>query len=185
MADVVVAAVVIFLAELGDKTQLVVLTAGSRHRTTSVLAALAVAIAILEALAVTVGGALDRLLPDDLVTLGAGLLFLAFAVITWRDRDGDDDELGATGRASLLGLVTAFVVAELGDKTMLGTASLAASRNPVAVWIGATIGFWAVTALAVFAGAWLARRVHPRTLTRVGAAAFAAVGVATLLSLAW
>ena len=84
MGDVATAFVVVFLAELGDKTQLVALTLGGRYPPLKVLAVLGVAIAILQTLSVTVGVLVAEAVPDRAVAVGAGLLFLGFAVWTWR-----------------------------------------------------------------------------------------------------
>jgi Ca2+/H+ antiporter, TMEM165/GDT1 family len=81
--------------------------------------------------------------------------------------------------ASAFGLV---FLAELGDKTQLTTAALAADHGALPVWIGATLGLFGATLLALVAGRFLADRVSERTLGRIGAVAFAAVGVFTLTS---
>ena len=181
VGDVVAAFVVVFLAELGDKTQLVALTVAGRYPPRQVLLALGVAIAVLQTLSVTVGAALSRLVPDRAIAIGAGLLFLGFAVWTWRSADqGDEPEEADVGRTGLVGVATAFFLAELGDKTMLTTAGLAADRGAVPVWIGSFAAMLAATALAVLAGRSLTQRVEPGVLRRVGAAAFAIVGVLTL-----
>ena len=122
--------VVVFLAELGDKTQLVALTLGGRYPPLKVLAVLGVAIAILQTLSVTVGVLVAEAVPDRAVAVGAGLLFLGFAVWTWRTATDEDDEVAsAPGRAGLISVGVAFFLAELGDKTMLTTAGLAADRG--------------------------------------------------------
>ena len=181
MADVLAAFAVVFLAELGDKTQLVALTLAGRYPAGKVLAVLGTAILLLQTLSVTAGALISRAVPDRAIAAGAGLLFLGFAVWTWRsaeetDRDDDAD----AGRAGLVSVAVAFFLAELGDKTMLTTAGLAADRGAVPVWIGSLAAMLAATALAVIAGKALMRRVAPRTLRRVGAGAFAVVGIITL-----
>ena len=183
---VVTAFAVVFLAELGDKTQLVALTLAGRYRATSVLLALGGAIAVLQTLSVTAGALISRAVPDRAIAIGAGLLFCGFAVWTWRGaaaRDDDDHEVDA-GRGGLLGVAIAFFLAELGDKTMLTTAGLAADRGAVGVWIGSFAAMLTATALAVVAGRALTRRLSPAALARAGAVAFAVVGVATLVSAA-
>jgi Ca2+/H+ antiporter, TMEM165/GDT1 family len=179
MADVLTAFAVVFLAELGDKTQLVALTLAGRYRARQVLGVLGVTIALLSLLSVTAGALLAEVLPDTAIGIGAGLLFLGFAVWTWRS-GGEDDDAPEPGRAGLVGVAGAFFLAELGDKTMLTTAGLAADRGPVEVWIGAFAALFAATALAVAAGSALTRRVGRTALARVGAIAFAVVGVATI-----
>jgi putative Ca2+/H+ antiporter (TMEM165/GDT1 family) len=182
MADVLAAFVVVFLAELGDKTQLVALTLAGRYPAVKVLAALGAAIAVLQTLSVTAGALISEAVPDRAIAVGAGLLFLGFAAWTWRAAEDDDDEAEreATPRGGLLSVAVAFFLAELGDKTMLTTAGLAADRGAVPVWFGSFGAMLAATALAVLAGQLLTKRIRPDTLRRVGAVAFAVVGVATL-----
>jgi putative Ca2+/H+ antiporter (TMEM165/GDT1 family) len=187
VADILTAFAVVFLAELGDKTQLVALTLAGRYPAVKVLAALGAAIAVLQTLSVTAGALISEAVPADAIAVGAGLLFLGFAVWTWRsaDEDEDRDEARALApRAGLVSVAVAFFLAELGDKTMLTTAGLAADRGAVPVWIGSFAAMLAATALAVVAGKALTRRVKPDTLRRIGAGAFAVVGVLTLASVA-
>jgi putative Ca2+/H+ antiporter (TMEM165/GDT1 family) len=180
MGDVATAFVVVFLAELGDKTQLVALTLASRYPARQVLLALGAAIVVLQTISVTAGALLSRVVPDRALAIGAGLLFLGFAVWTWRTADDDPEAHETAGRGGLLSVTGAFFVAELGDKTMLTTAGLAASLGAVPVWIGSFVAMMTATALAVLAGRALTRRVHPPVLRRIGAGAFAVVGVLTL-----
>ena len=65
MTDVAVAFVVVFLAELGDKTQLVALTLAGRHPAMRVLLALGAAIAVLQTLSVTVGALVSEAAPES------------------------------------------------------------------------------------------------------------------------
>lgn len=183
MGDVLAAFAVVFLAELGDKTQLVALTLAGRYQAHKVLAALGTTIVLLQTLSVTAGALISQAVPDRAIAVAAGLLFLGFAVWTWRSADGDDDA-DSVGRAGLASVAVAFFLAELGDKTMLTTAALAADRGHVPVWIGSLAAMLAATALAVLAGRALTRRIAPATLRRLGAIAFLTVGVATLVGAA-
>jgi putative Ca2+/H+ antiporter (TMEM165/GDT1 family) len=181
VGDVGAAFAVVFLAELGDKTQLVALTLAGRYPAGRVLVALGAAIAVLQTLSVTAGSLVSRTVPDRAVAVGAGLVFVAFGIVTWRSADEDEQEAGpSAGQAGLLSVATAFFLAELGDKTMLTTAGLAADRGAVPVWLGSFVAMLAATTLAVVAGRALTRRVRPRVLRRAGAIAFLAVGVLTL-----
>lgn len=184
MADIAAAFAVVFLAELGDKTQLVALTLAGRYPAAKVLLALGAAIALLQTLSVTAGALVSEVVPERAIAVGAGLLFLGFAVWTWRSADEDDDERPTAGRAGLAGVAGAFFLAELGDKTMLTTAGLAADRGAVPVWVGSFAAMLAATTLAVVAGRSLTRRVRPATLRRVGAGAFLVVGLLTLATAA-
>ena len=186
MGDVATAFVVVFLAELGDKTQLVALTLGGRYPPLKVLAVLGVAIAILQTLSVTVGVLVAEAVPDRAVAVGAGLLFLGFAVWTWRTATDEDDEVAsAPGRAGLISVGVAFFLAELGDKTMLTTAGLAAARGALPVWIGSLRGHAHRHRAGGRSPASRCRATcSPSTLRYFGAIAFAVVGVATLVGAA-
>ena len=184
VGEVATAFAVVFLAELGDKTQLVALTLAAQHKAARVLVALVAAIAVLQTLSVTAGALISRALPDRAIAVGAGVLFLGFAMWTWRGRHADDDDGSGDGSrsAGLFGIAAAFFLAELGDKTMLTTAGLAADHGAVPVWIGSFGAMVASTVLAVLVGRSLTARVRASTLRTVGAATFAVIGLVTLAS---
>lgn len=184
MESLLAALGLVFVAELGDKTQLVALGFGARHRLAPVLTGVVIAYMATNLLSVVVGGLLGATLPTRAIGLGGGVLFLGFAAWTlWKD-DGDGDEEGAaTGNGSIvLSVATAMFVAELGDKTMLATATLAAQGNPVLVWIGATVGIILAGTLGVLLGRVFGARL-PERATRIGSAVlFAAFGLALIVT---
>ena len=174
----VVAFGVVFVAELGDKSQLLALTLATRYRALPVLAGLALAAAGLMVLAVAAGAALSAALPTEALSVVGGLAFLVFAVLTLRDDDADADDGGdivSRGRQpGVLTVAGAFAVAELGDKTMLATLALAATNGVVGTWVGATAGMVAASSLAVLVGSQLGARL-PERAVRIGAALMFAV----------
>jgi Ca2+/H+ antiporter, TMEM165/GDT1 family len=174
----------VFIAELGDKTQLVALGFGARHRLAPVITGVVIAYMATNLLSVVVGGLLGATLPTRAIGLGGGVLFLGFAAWTlWNDDDEEDEEGATTGHRSIvLSVATAMFVAELGDKTMLATATLAAQGNPVLVWIGATIGIVLAGTLGVLLGRVFGARL-PERATRIGSAVlFAVFGLALIVT---
>ena len=183
MGSLLAALGIVFLAELGDKTQLVALGFGARHRLGPVLAGVALAYAATNLLSVVVGGLLGAALPTRALGLGGGVLFIGFALWSLRPEDDDEDaEVEAAGRRGrvVLSVALAMFVAELGDKTMLATATLAAQGNPVLVWIGATIGIILSGSVGVFVGRATGARLPERTIRIGSAALFAAFGIALI-----
>jgi Ca2+/H+ antiporter, TMEM165/GDT1 family len=181
----------VFVAELGDKTQLVALGFGARHRLSPVLVGVTIAYAVTNLMSVLVGGLLGVALPVRAIGLMGGLLFLGFAAWTLRNANADPGEAGeADGggdvaidhRSIVLSVAGAMFVAELGDKTMLATATLAAQGNPVHTWVGATAGIILSGVLGVLLGRVFGARL-PEQATRVGSAAlFAVVGAVLLVA---
>lgn len=184
MGSLLAALGLVFVAELGDKTQLVALGLGARHRLGPVLAGTVVAYAAANLLSVTIGGLLGAALPTRQIGIGGGVLFLALAVWSLRSGDADADadaDAVAEGRPSVfLAVAGAMFVAELGDKTMLATSTLAAQGDPVLTWIGATLGIVASGVLAVLVGRALGTRLPERVLRTGSAALFALFGVALI-----
>ena len=182
MDAVALALATVFVAELGDKSQLVALTFAARHKALPVLAGIAVACAVLQAMAVGVGALLQNALPERPVEVVGGVVFLLAAAWTLRSDDDEDEDIKVTATRSVaLAAGTAFFVAELGDKTQLATLALATTNGIVATWIGATIGEILADALAVVVGSKLGARIPERPLQLVSAAAFALFGVLLLL----
>ena len=177
------ALVLVFVAELGDKTQLVALGFGARYRLLPVMTGLVLGYAAVNLVSVVVGGLLGATLPTQLVGIGGGILFIGFAVWTLRGDDHADD--GDAPREDIGGRVVltvavAIFVAELGDKTMLATATLAAASDPVLVWIGATTGIILAGMLGVLVGRFLGTHLPERAIRIGSAVLFAVFGVALI-----
>jgi putative Ca2+/H+ antiporter (TMEM165/GDT1 family) len=188
----------VFVAELGDKTQLVALGFGARHRLGPVLLGVAIAYAVSNLLSVVVGGLLGVALPVRAIGLAGGVLFLGFAAWTLRDAEadapGEEAGIDGRGRATVAGrasvasrsivllVATAMFLAELGDKTMLATATLAAQGSPVHTWVGATVGIILSGMLGVLAGRVFGARLPERVTRLCSAALFALFGVVLLVA---
>ena len=178
--------VLIFLAELPDKTAFATALLAARRRPLAVFLGAAGAFAVQSLVAVAFGGVLS-LLPARAVRAGAGLLFLGFAWAMWTREDEAPGETAETdGRGGFARDMTAsfavIFIAEWGDLTQLATAALAAKRGrPLTVFLAATAALVCVAALAVAAGHRLKSRFDPRRLEKAAAVLFAAVGLYFLL----
>jgi Ca2+/H+ antiporter, TMEM165/GDT1 family len=172
---------VIFLAELGDKSQLMALAFAARYPALPVLIAITLATALVHAGSVLLGATVATALPTNVISIVAGLAFLGFALWTLRgDRLGEADEARASRASTGSVIVTvgsAFFLAELGDKTMLATVTLATHEDAFGTWLGSTAGMVAADTIAIGLGKVLGARLPERAI-RVGAAvAFVVFGV--------
>jgi len=160
----------IFVAELGDKTQLVALTLATRFRAGVVLAGIFVATLLVHLLSVAIGGFTGTVLPSGWIELLSGLAFIGFGLWTIRGDQLDEDKGAMKSLTSPFLIVTiTFFLAELGDKTMLGTVTLAASYSWAPVWIGSTLGMVLSDGLAIWVGQALGKKLPERSI-KIGAA---------------
>jgi putative Ca2+/H+ antiporter (TMEM165/GDT1 family) len=81
-------------------------------------------------------------------------------------------------------LVTTFgliFLAEMGDKTQLAAITMVAkTREPLAVFVGASLALVAVSLIGVAVGAVLVNYINPDYLRRAAAVAFIVIGVLML-----
>jgi Ca2+/H+ antiporter, TMEM165/GDT1 family len=189
-AAILVSFGVVFLAELGDKSQLMTMTYALRHRWLVVLSGVAIASLLVHGLSVTIGHFLGLSLRERPIAFGAAIAFLCFAVWTWRDGRIDDDPEALTAvepRHVLFAVISSFVLAELGDKTMLATVTLASEHNWAGVWAGATAGMVLADGVAIAVGAVLHRRLPERFLHGLASLLFLLFGLWLLMdgALGW
>jgi len=188
-----IAFVLTFLGELPDKSLFASLILGTRYRPLYVWAGVAAAFTVHVGIAVTAGRLL-ALLPQHLVDGVVATLFLAGAayllVTSFRQQQPEEPDAARQGGppmsfARVAGTSFAVVfLAEWGDITQLTAANLAAKYDPLPVFVGATLGLWAVAAIAVNIGAkslslipmaWVRRITAVILLALGGYTAFAAL----------
>lgn len=186
MTAALTAFAVVFVAEFGDRTQLLLLALATRHRAAPVVGGLLVGYGLMTVVAVALGAAIGAALPETVVHVGSGLVFLAFAAWTLlggedEDEDHVDDRPQRHPLALLASIAGAIMLSELGDKSMIATATLAADGDPLPVWLGATAGILSAGGIGVVAGRLLADRLRPDVLRWASAGLFTLFGIATLV----
>jgi Ca2+/H+ antiporter, TMEM165/GDT1 family len=191
---------VIFLMEMGDKSQLAVLSLAARtQRTLAVFIGASLGLAAVTAPAVAAGGVAAELVPAEwlsriagAVFIGIGLLILWSAWTRGGEKEGEEvspgwiDRFIEQGRPWTIGLGTfgLMFLLEMGDKTQIAAMGLTAQTgSPVAVFIGAALAMTVVTGLAVIVGMAVVRVVPVRWITVGAGAVFVIIGVLTLAGL--
>jgi len=178
---------VIFIAELPDKTAFATLLMATRGRPFAIFVGVAGAFVVQSAIAIAFGGLLG-LLPEHWVHLAAGILFIAFAIHTWRAHEEEEttienESAALSERTQFLKTVSkSFVVifiAEWGDLTQIATASLAAKFHESlwTVFTAATLALWSVTAIAVLIGHKVKHLINTEILKKLSVLVFTIVGL--------
>jgi putative Ca2+/H+ antiporter (TMEM165/GDT1 family) len=133
-----VATILITLAELGDKTQLLALALACRYRAWQVIVGIFVATLAVHLLSTLAGQLVGDVIPKFWLSVVTGLLFIGFGVWTLRG-EKDEEETDRTGGrfGPILTVAIAFFLAELGDKTQIMTITIAADPAAVLRTLGA------------------------------------------------
>ncbi|WP_081706076.1 TMEM165/GDT1 family protein [Nocardia sp. CNY236] len=187
IATVVLSIGAVFLAELGDKSQLMAVTFALRYRWWVVLGGIATATAGVHLISVAVGYSLGAALPGRVISLIAAVTFLAVGVWTLREHSGHVDEqappkAARAATAPFLVVLSAFLLAELGDRTMFATAALATDYHWLGVWLGSTIGMVAADALAIVISILIGKHIPEHAIGIGSGLLFLSIGSATLLA---
>ena len=172
MSAFLLSVAVIFVAELGDKSQLMALTFATRYPWVPVLIGITAATALVHAVSVLIGAVLGATIPTRALTVLAAVAFVAFGLWTLRgDKLSDTDVERAEQPTSHVALAVGgvFFLAELGDKTMFATITLATREGLFGTWLGSTVGMVAADALAIALGRALGTRL-PERAVKIGAA---------------
>jgi putative Ca2+/H+ antiporter (TMEM165/GDT1 family) len=170
---------VVFLAELGDRSQLITMTYALRFRWWVVLPGVALAAFLVHGVSVTIGHFLGASLPARPMAFASAIAFLIFAAWAWREGAADDEAVSSSPepRFALLTVVSSFALAEMSDKTTLATVTLASDHDWAGVWIGSTLGMVLADALAIGAGMLLHRRLPQQLLHVLASGLFLMFGL--------
>lgn len=174
-----------FIAEMGDKTQLMLIALTSKYKLRDIILGTAAAILVLNGLAVLAGVLVSEFIPDWLIKTIAALAFLYFAASTIAVDDDDEEE--GSGKSKIkfapLAVFFTFFIAELGDKTQLTAITFGANEGMSAalvVWIGCSLGLFAADILGMLVGYLLKSKIPDGLLNTLAFAIFSIFGVYTL-----
>lgn len=173
-----------FIAEMGDKTQLMLIALTSKYKLKDIIFGTAVAILVLNGLAVLAGGLVSEFIPGWLIKTVAALAFLYFAASTIAGDDEEEEE-GGNSKIKLapFAVFCTFFVAELGDKTQLTAITFGANEGmeaAIVVWIACSLGLFAADILGMLVGYLLKSKTPEGLLNTLAFVIFSVFGVYTL-----
>lgn len=173
-----------FIAEMGDKTQLMLIAMTSRFKLRDILIGTAAAVLVLNGLAVLVGSVVSSLIPLWLIRLLAACAFLYFAWSSLRGEEDGEEQVKEKGSGlAVLSVFLTFFAAELGDKTQLTAITFAMSEgkaHAVTVWLACSIGLFAADLAGMAVGSVLKSRLPEGFLGWLAFVIFAVFGIVTL-----
>ncbi len=174
----------VFIAEIGDKTQLLSLFLVTRfHRHALIILGITLATLVNHGLSALLGAWVASWLPPAWVPWLVAVSFIAIALwLLFPDKD-DCGESRLLGLGAFLATTIMFFLAEMGDKTQIATVVLAA-RFDATFWVitGSTIGMLLANIPVILAGRWLMERLPLATARIAASLLFVLLAVITVIA---
>ncbi|MBF8983226.1 TMEM165/GDT1 family protein [Lutibacter sp. B2] len=172
--------ILIFMAEMGDKTQILAMAFATQFKIHQVLLGIFIGSLLNHGIAVGVGSYISDIIPIGAIQIVAGFLFIGFALWTLKG-DEDEDANHKNFFGPILTVAIAFFIGELGDKTQLTAITLAADANfPIFVLMGTVLGMVFTSTLGIFVGSKIGDKVPKITIKIVSSAVFMLCGITKL-----
>jgi len=182
VVSIIPAFLLILLAELGDKTQLAVISLSCRYSAVPVFVGAMLGFLLVDGLSIVLGASLLGFLPMQWIAAGSGIIFILFGIIGFLSKDKKDLK---PRKASKLPILTSFLLItlnELGDKTQVAAIALAAETSAIPVLLGVMLAFTLLTGTAVTIGGRFLSRA-PLKWLRIGMTTlFVLLGIVSILS---
>lgn len=160
MGDFLRALLLIFIAEMGDKTQIMAMAFATKYRVQQILVGVAVGSFLNHGIAILLGSLLNKVIPIEGLQLVAGVLFIAFGLMSLSIAEEEEAEQGFKRYGAIATVAIAFFLGELGDKTQLTAMTLATdSLHPSMTLLGTVTGMVVVSLVGIFVGAKLGDKV--------------------------
>lgn len=178
--------VTIGLAELGDKTQLLVLSMAMKGKFWVVLGGALSAFLLLTVLAATLGSLLASVLPLEYVETGAAIVFILLGLwMLYKTLRKEEEEEENAGNMSFWSVFSLMFIAELGDKTQIATLGMAARfpSFPIMVFLGSFLGLALVTLIGIIIGRTAAEHIPRKLISLIASVFFIAFGILSLLNI--
>jgi len=186
LSEFAAAFILVALLELGDKTQLLLISLATKHPPLPLIAGAAIGETAVTAIGVGIGVAIIAVVPVLALKLVSGALFIAVGVWNLIAKDEKAEAKEDKARNPFLTAIGLSFLAELGDKTMLAVIALSGSlAAPVSVFAGGSLGLIVIAVLSVALGRVLKRYVTARWLRYLSAALFIAAGVIAIVEALW
>lgn len=172
----------IFLAEMGDKTQLMAMTFATKYKVKDILLGIAIGAFFNHGLAILLGSFLQKVISFEIIYLVAGVVFIIFGLLSLKVEDEEVEET-ATKFGPIVTVSIAFFIGELGDKTQLTALALSTSQGyPALILLGTVSGMVLTGLLGIWVGIKLGSKI-PEMQLKIGAATiFMVFGIEKLLA---
>lgn len=180
--DLLIPFLLVGLAEMGDKTQLAVLVLSTKTRKhASLLAGVMLAFILTDGFAILFGNFIAEKIPAEYVSIGAGIMFIFFGLITLLNSKGNESDNFYELKNPFITGFSLILVSEMGDKTQLASALFATQYNPLMVFIGVVVALFILSVMAVYVGKAMKEKINKKTISKAAGILFIVIGISFFL----
>ncbi len=181
--DFLIPFLLVALAEFADKTQLLIIMLASKtNKHFNLFWGIILAFAIVDGIAILAGSLIANLIPNNIMKIIAGGIFIIFGIITLIKREEEIKLNKKEVNPFITGFLLIFI-GEWGDKTQIASATFATQYNPWLVFLGVIFAMALMSILSIFLGNVLMKKVKPKTMSIISGSLFLVIGVFTIITL--
>ncbi|MDK2933259.1 MAG: Ca2+/H+ antiporter, family [Clostridiales bacterium] len=168
----------IFMAEMGDKTQILAMAFATKYKVQKVLLGVLIGSFLNHGLAVLLGVYMANIIPIELVRFIAACAFIFFGLWSLRS-EVDEEEEEAKGKfGPVVTVALAFFIGELGDKTQLAAITISTTAQyPLFILMGTVLGMIVTSGVGIFVGSKLGKRIPELTMKFISGSIFIFFGM--------
>lgn len=172
----------IFAAEMGDKTQIIAMTFATHYKVKEVILGVVFGVLLNHGIAIILGSFLSKVVPMNLIQIIAGIMFVIFGIMALSDSDTEEIDNNKEINP-IITVALAFFIGELGDKTQLTAMTLSSEGNyPLFILIGTTLGMVATSSMGIFIGSKIGDKVPDVAVKIVSSLVFIFFGTLKLFN---
>ncbi len=173
----------IFIAEIGDKTQILLMACAAKYTIMQVLTGIFIGVALNHGLAIAIGMYLSNIIEGEMIHVCAGAIFIVFGLYSFRE-DTAEKQKKMFGCGPVFAVAGTFFLGELGDKTQLTALTVAMdSDNPFLVLSGSIAAMISVGLIGIMVGTALTKKVPSYIIKIISGTVFIIFGLIKIFSL--
>jgi putative Ca2+/H+ antiporter (TMEM165/GDT1 family) len=182
LKELIRAFLLIFAAEMGDKTQIIAMTFATQYKVKEVILGVILGVVLNHGIAILLGRFISTVVPMNLIQMIAGIMFVIFGIMALKDEELDETN-NKKAFSPIITVAIAFFVGELGDKTQLTAMTLSTEASyPIFILIGTTLGMVATSGFGIFIGSKIGEKIPEVAIKVTSSIVFVFFGSLKLLN---
>ena len=181
--DYIKAVLLIFFAEMGDKTQFLSISFATKYPIKKILLGVFIGAFLNHGIAILLGQVLLKAISGNIINTIAGFMFIYFAFNSLSIEEENDDENYKSKYGAIFTVAFAFFLGELGDKTQLTALGLSlSSKNSFLVLLGTSTGMVLTSYVGILVGLKVGKKIPENKMKIIAFSIFLIFGIEKLYS---